>query len=208
MFRRRRLPHWDLPGATYFITACLADSIPAQGWLSIHRFRDELLATRPRDQSPEWKAEVWKRTFFEQEKWLDVDAAGRHLENPALAAVVEQSLLHFDGERYYLVGYVVMPSHFHWLFHPRDEWAAALPAGKSPRQVIMQSIKSYTAHECNKLLNRSGPFWQQESFDHCVLDEDEMERILEYIEFNPVKGGLCKQPEEWKFSSAHRRVVG
>ena len=30
LFRRRRLPHWDIPDATYFITGCLADSIPAE----------------------------------------------------------------------------------------------------------------------------------------------------------------------------------
>ncbi len=72
----------------------------------------------------------------------------------------------------------------------------------------MHSIKSFTAHRCNELLGRIGPFWQQESFDHCVRDEEELERVFDYIEHNPVKAGLCQRREEWPFSSAFSRIVG
>lgn len=202
-FRRRRLPHWDRPGATYFVTACLAGSIPAQGLLDIRAYHDQLLANRPKDQSPEqWNDVVWKKTFVEREKWLDGQPAVRCLEQPELAASVVNSLRFFHNQRYHLIAFVVMPSHFHWLFRPDDDWVSTLSKERSPREVIMHSIKSYTAHECNVLRGQHGVFWQDESYDHCVRDEDELERILNYIELNPVKAGLCARREEWPYSSA------
>src|SRR5687768_2392535 len=122
-FRRRRLPHWDLPGATYFITACLEGSIPAQGLLEIRNYHDQLLAERRENHSPkEWREHVWKKTFVEQERWLDDRPAVRHLEVPALATCVANSLKFFHQTRYELIAWVVMPSHFHWLFRPLDAW--------------------------------------------------------------------------------------
>jgi type I restriction enzyme R subunit len=205
-FRRRRLPHWDRPGGTYFVTACLAGSIPAQGLLDIRKYHDHLLANRPEEKSPqEWSDVVWKKTFVEREKWLDGQAALRYLQQPELATSVANALRHFHNQRYELIAFVVMPSHFHWLFRPLDAWAATVCDDKSPREVIMHSIKSYTAHECNLLLGRHGSFWQDESYDHCVRDEGELERILDYIELNPVKAGLCARREEWSHSSAYGR---
>lgn len=208
MFRRRHLPHWDVSGATYFVTACLVDSIPAQGLLNIHNLERQLSAKRSENESAIENNTVWKQLFVERERWLDHNPAVTYLRRPELATVVADALKHFDSERYHLIAWVVMPSHFHWLFRPLDEWAATLPPDRSSREVIMHSIKSFTAHRCNQLLFRTGPFWQQESFDHCVRDEQELERIFDYIEQNPVKAGLCERPEEWPFSSAYGRPVG
>ena len=69
----------------------------------------------------------------------------------------------------------------------------------------MHSISSYTANECNKLLGRSGAFWEDESYDHCPRDGTEVVRIVEYLEMNPVKAGLVSKPEDWPFSSAADR---
>jgi putative DNA methylase len=57
------------------------------------------------------------------------------------------------------------------------------------------------------LLHRSGPFWQAESYDHWVRDEDELERIVAYIANNPVKAGLVTKPHQWFFCSAHDRFL-
>lgn len=66
----------------------------------------------------------------------------------------------------------------------------------------MYSMRRYTANRCNPLLGERGAFWQDESYDHWVRDPDEMERIVLYIEGNPIKAGLATYPEEWTFSSA------
>ena len=75
-----------------------------------------------------------------------------------------------------------------------------------PLAEIMHSLKSYTANRCNRILGRTGPFWQDESYDHWVRDEDELVRVIEYVENNPVKAGLVTDPAEFVFSSAYDRA--
>jgi putative transposase len=254
VFRRRRLPHWDVPGAIYFVTACLFDSIPAQGLVDIDQYRRKLHGRPPpSDLSPdEWKSRQWKLTFARADDWLDARPASRHLEKPSLAACVADSMAYFEGERYDVYAYVVMPSHFHWVFRPSEEWLASIAPGgaglqpavestrqvenlpharcgaglqpavpsarqvenlhqkeakvRTPRERIMHSIKRHSARQCNKLLGTQGPFWQDESYDHCVFDLEELGRIIEYIEQNPVRAGLVQAPQDWPFSSARYRL--
>jgi putative transposase len=204
--RRRHLPHLDVPGATYFVTSCLAGSIPAQGLLEIARLEQNLLASRPPHiPLKDWKTIVWKKTFVAREAWLDGRPVARHLAEPTLAAIVAGALRFFSGERYDLLAWVVMPSHFHWVFRPRDEWISTLADfdKRTPRERIMHGIKRDSALKCNRVLGLSGPFWQDESYDHVVRDEDELARIVEYIELNPVKAGLCASRETWQWSSAY-----
>jgi REP-associated tyrosine transposase len=65
---------------------------------------------------------------------------------------------------------------------------------------ILHSLKSHTALEANKLLHRHGTFWQDESYDHFIRDENELERIIKYVLYNPVKANLVKQQSDWKWS--------
>ena len=210
LFRRRNLPHWDVPGATYFVTACLEGSIPARGLLDLARYRTELDArARPADISEEeWDLRMAKLEFARLDEWLDREPAVRWLERPELAEQVMNSLLHFAGVRYDVMAVVVMPSHFHWVFRPRDEWVATLPQTvpyRSPREQVMHSIKGYSAGRCNRILGRAGPFWQAESYDHWIRDLAELERVIAYVENNPVKAGLVKDAADWVYSSAFRR---
>src|SRR5258707_964729 len=117
-FRRRHLPHWDLPGATYFVTSCLAGSIPARGLLDLQRFEEELtVRSRPPKLSERaWRTQQGKLMFSRREEWLDREPAVRHFDQEELAAELRQALYHFAGERYELIAYVVMPSHFHLAF--------------------------------------------------------------------------------------------
>jgi type I restriction enzyme R subunit len=148
----------------------------------------------------------WKLSFARTEEWLDRHSAVTHLQDPSLARLVVIALRYFAEQRYDLHAFVVMPSHVHWLFHPRVEWVDTLPNdGRTPRQRITYSINRFTATRCNRLLKGSGPFWQKESYDHWVRDIDELERIIRYIEENPVKAGLTVNPEDWEFSSAYLR---
>jgi REP-associated tyrosine transposase len=208
--RSRRLPHWDVAGATYFVTACLADSIPARGLLDVRSYRREL-DLRPRlDQLDEaqWEKRKHKLVFARIDHWLDTAPAARYLENPKAAQIVRDSLYHFADDRYCLLAYVIMPSHYHWVFRPNDQWCelmAAKSRNRTPREQIMHSIQSYSANQCNAALGRRGTFWQDETYDHCVRDDEELQRIIEYVEQNPVKAGLVDRPEMWSFSSAFDR---
>ena len=101
-----------------------------------------------------------------------------------------------------------MPSHFHWVFTPLESWVRTLQPDatkRSPRERIMHSIKRFTARECNQLMNVKGAFWQQESYDHWVRDLDELERIIHYVEHNPVKANLTPDATLWLYGSAKYR---
>jgi len=211
--RWRRLPHWDLPGATYFVTSCLEGSVPAVGRLSLEHLRRRL--TPARDVTPAEKAEAWKRLFVESEHWLDECPAVRLLEDGNLARIVQDALYYWAGRLYDLLAYVVMPSHVHWVFRPVGQvcnlpsggQAVSPPTGRSPRERIMHSIKRHTARQCNLRSGRTGKFWQDESYDHCVRDDGELERIIQYVEHNPVKAGLVESAARWEFSSARDRAA-
>jgi len=211
--RHRHLPHWDVPGGSYFVTTCLDGSIPAQGLLDLAKYVKELASrSRPEHVSPaEHERNLRKLHFARMDGWLDRQPASRHLENPALAQLVVDSLFYFAGVRYDLFAYCVMPSHYHWVFRPIDAWVASIDTllgekVRTARERIGHSVNTYTAGKCNGLLNRHGAFWQHESYEHWIRDADEFNRIMEYIEMNPVKAGLVARPEEWRFSSAFLRA--
>jgi len=97
-----------------------------------------------------------------------------------------------DLEHYQLGAYVVMANHVHLLIQRRI----------APDR-LMKSLKGSTAREANRLLGRTGePFWQKESYDHWVRSQSEFEKIRVYIENNPVKAGLVRNPEDYSWSSA------
>jgi REP element-mobilizing transposase RayT len=135
------------------------------------------------------------RAFLLYDRELDRAAYGpTWLKDPKLAQLVVNALEF--GERqlqlYRLHGFVVMSNHVHILVKPQ----VAL-------EQITKAIKGFTAREANKILSRTGHrFWQDESFDHWVRNDDQFYRILRYIENNPVKAGLVVRPEDWPWSSA------
>ena len=207
LVRRRRLPHWDVRDAAYFVTSCLAGSMPATGRLDLVAYRQEL-QRRPRSKTmtdAEEEIRDWKLMFARTDRWLDAEPAVRWFDSADLATVAVDALHHFACQQYELLGYVVMPSHIHWVFRPLPDWVATLPDPDKARETIVKSRNQWVAHECNRLLKRKGAFWQHEGYDHWIRDSGELERILLYIENNPVKAGLVATPGEWRFSSAHER---
>ena len=213
--RRRNLPHIDVEGKPSFITACLHGSLSEVGMKKIRDYREELDQRRkPDDLSEfEWNAQKQKVLFSFVDRLLDGDSPVKHLADRRLAKVVAKAFLHFAEIRYHLLAFVVMPSHHHWMFMPRAEWVEQLELSQrdhkhktTPRESITHSIQSFTASQCNRLLGLEGQFWQVESFDHYARDEDELCRIINYIEDNPVKAELTQSPEDYPWSSAFVRA--
>jgi putative DNA methylase len=173
----RRLPHWDAVGQPLFVTFRLHDSLPAN-------------RVFPPDRLTSGQA------FVTMDRILDrAETGARHLGIPEIAALVVESVR--DGERlfhrYELHAYVVMPNHVHMLV-----------TAKVVATRWLGPLKGFTAHEANRILGRAGkPFWQHEGYDHLVRSAEEFGRIRRYIENNPVKAGLAKNPEDFEWSSAH-----
>lgn len=178
-YSRGYIPHVDVPGLFQSITFRLADSLP-------HDVLDRLAQERMGD------AERHKRI----ETLLDAGHGECWLQRREIARIVENALLHFDGERYRLIAWCIMPNHVHVLIETR--------AGH-PLAGVVHSWKSFTAKEINKVLGRSGEVWQREYFDRYIRDDRHMQAAIEYIEGNPVKAKLVESAEEWRFSSAKRR---
>jgi REP element-mobilizing transposase RayT len=185
------LPHFDGEGVTQFITFRLADSLPLH---VLEPWKQEL--AQQRFPEPERQLELQKRI----ERYLDQGMGARYLQEPKIAVIVETALYHFDGERYQLLSWVIMPNHVHLLLTPDV---------KHSLTEIMRSLKSYTAHKANKLLGRTGKFWFEDYFDRYIRDADHYASVVRYIENNPVKAGLCSTPQEWRYGSAwwHRSAL-
>ena len=206
VFRRRRLPHFDVAGGTYFVTAALAGSRPARG-LSRPGASGSSTGT-PNGKCPPSRSSPWLPGMrIEWERCLDVAPDVRWLARRDLADIVHAAILHGVGLRYDLLAHVVIPSHIHLVFRPFEAaWHGparpprATPS-RTPRQRVLQSLRGFTARACNGLLGRSGAFWQRECYDRVLRTEDEIRRAVEYVVLNPVTAGLCASPADWPYTS-------
>jgi REP element-mobilizing transposase RayT len=130
------------------------------------------------------------------EKYLDQGYGNCYLKHSNIAEIVQESLIHSDGNRYKLRAWVIMPNHVHFMITPLASWKLSS---------IVQKFKSFTSHETNKALDRDGKFWQEDYFDRYIRDYEHFVDTVSYIENNPVKAGLCKKSSDWPWSSARFR---
>jgi REP element-mobilizing transposase RayT len=182
---RGYLPHFDGGEVFQSITFRLFDSMPQN---LIDKWKLEL--AREDDEFED-------KLRYRIEAYLDRGIGACYLRNPRLAALVESALLHFDGERYRLSAWIVMPNHVHLLAAPLIGFSLS---------GIMHSIKSYTSTEANRILGRQGRFWFEDYFDRYIRNGQHFDNALAYIENNPVRAGLCKSAREWQFGSARLKV--
>ncbi|MBI3862255.1 MAG: transposase [Planctomycetia bacterium] len=188
------LPHWYQPGVTYFVTFRTEDSIPkdvVELWY--RRRNDWLLRHRINSHDPNWKAKLRALSFAQQQEFhatfsqeyeecLDRGIGACVLKRPELAKIVADSLRHFDGDRYHLGDFVVMPNHVHVL---------VCLLGDTEIESQCYSWKKFTATQLNRALGNPGRFWQEESFDHLVRSLDQFEYLQRYIAANPIKARLA-----------------
>ena len=179
---RGYLPHWEAGEIPQSITFRLADSLPS---VLLKRWTEELR------HLPDDKAAQKYRARIEQA--LDSGHGEGALQRPAVAELVEETLLHFDADRYRLHAWVIMPNHVHVLI---------TPFALQTLSAIVHGWKSFTAKKANALLGRTGAFWAPEYFDRAIRDDAHYANTLAYFAMNPVKAGLCHDPMGWRFSSA------
>jgi REP element-mobilizing transposase RayT len=178
--QRGYLPHCDFPGVTQFVTLRLADSMPAS-------------------RRGEWEAllhlEDNKERRIKLEEYLDRGLGECQLRQPAMAELADNTLRHFDGQRYRLQAWVIMPNHIHVLV---DIW-------QTPLTKLDKSWKQFIARQANRLLDRKGELWEREYWDTVMDDDDHRRKSVHYIEANPVKAGFVCEPQAWPWSSARFR---
>src|SRR6185437_7295284 len=177
----RHLPHWTQDGCTYFVTFRLADSIPQEKLLQWQIEQRDWLRQNPEPRTTEQEEEYAGLFAQRLQKWLDAGEGECWLKNPEVSAIVEQALRFFDGERYRLGHFAIMPNHVHVLVRP---------LGEHDLSSILHSWKSFTAKQINTILQREGKVWQDESFDCIVRTPAQLEQFSRYIQENPQKAKL------------------
>jgi REP element-mobilizing transposase RayT len=172
---RGYLPHFDSPQTIQLVTFRLADSLPRAVAESLAKLADSLSETDHR---------------------LDAGLGACWLKRPAIAKLVQHALLYFDGQRYHLLSWCIMPNHVHVVVE--------LIEGHGLGSIV-SAWQSFTAKQANQMLGHNGPFWHKDYFDRFIRDEGHLARTIDYIENNPVKAGLASSPSEWPWGSAHLR---
>jgi len=185
-YSRGYLPHYNKRETIQSVTFRLADSLPQT---RLREIENELA------DIPPGKVDSARRKKIEA--WLDAGIGCCALRHPDLASLMQETLLKWNGDRYRLFAWCIMPNHVHVLM----ETKAALSK-------IVQSWKSFTgrwALRKNAGLGLGVPgteFWMREYWDRYIRNADHFDNVRSYIERNPVAAGLCSQPCDWPWSSA------
>jgi len=195
--QRRHLPHWFQAGTAVFVTFRTEDSLPKSAvrrmqqtlldWIKARNLPVELAQAflqRPAAEyeehlhslSPEDRAAYYKQTARLLHWELDSCHGACPFRQPELALIVAEHLKYFDGQRYDLDCFVIMPNHVHAIVQFRPGYDLKL---------IGQSWQRLSARRINKLLGRSGPVWQREPFDHLIRSGRQFQYLRHYIKENP-----------------------
>ncbi len=178
---RNHLPHWQQPGATYFITFRLADAVPAglrAGWLAE---RSAWMAHHPEPWNAETEKEYHQRFSAQVDRWLDAGHSECLLREDGCRGMVQATLRFCDAAEYLLHAWVLMPNHAHVL--------VSLQAGAALEKIV-GAWKSVSARRINAQLGRRGTLWQEDYFDRLIRDAEHFGNVARYIRRNPVKAGL------------------
>ena len=167
------------------ITFRLFDSLPLSTFRELRR---ELKSLQGGDLLDEARRKEILNTIA---KYEDACLGSCFLRDSRIAKVIADALHYFDGERYRLIAYCIMPNHVHVLIEVSRNWTLSK---------IMHSWRSFTANQANKILNRSGQFWMEEYYDRYIRDGEHFANAISYIRRNPIKAGLVKNSEDWQWT--------
>ena len=206
----RRLPHIQPKGAIFFITFRLYGSAPkveleklklefSTSWLKIRSIKDSKRVNT-------LKAELRKQYFTKHDELLDQNKFGNHfLKEDKIAQIVADQLHRFDKKFYHLICYCIMSNHVHILIDttvqiPHNIIDIDDLQDFANLDVIMKRIKGAYAIYANRLLGRKGQFWDRESFDILIKNDNSLTRVMSYILENPVKAGIVEKWVDYKWS--------
>ena len=197
------LPHLKREGASYFVTYRLAGTLPKDVLFKFKAEHEVIIATAQAARRPlTWheQEELFRWYSTRVDKYLDAGHGDCRLARPEIADLTADAIRFQAGKRFDLHAWVVMPNHVHAVLRPRPDWTLS---------GLLKSWKGFSAREANRILKRTGTiFWQAESFDHVIRDDDDLHRCCHYTTMNPVNARLCALPENWRWSSAYRPAKG
>lgn len=181
---RGYLPHFVHAELVQSITFRLHDSVPSE---VVERWREEIGWNEALSADHPAAVELRERI----ERYADEGHGMCYLRDERIARMVQEALLHFDGRRYRLLVWCIMPNHVHVLMETMEG---------HPLSAVVHSWKSFTAKEANRILNRGGSFWMEDYHDRFIRDASHMAKVREYIVQNPLKAGLVNTASDWKWT--------
>ncbi len=182
VIRRRSLPHWEQPGGVYFVTFRTADSIAKELIDDYHEKHDRLVGAYERlapDKRVDIEREVVRLYCRTMDRSLDAGAGACLFSRATETGLMSSALTHFDGERYDLFAWSVMPNHVHVVMRCLEG---------HPMSKVLHSWKSFTATKLNRIHETKGEFWQKEYFDHLIRSQHDLTRLCNYVHCNPQTG--------------------
>ncbi len=130
--------------------------------------------------------------------------------------ILISNIKHYQKKyKFVVLGYVIMPSHFHWIVQVNPEYGTI--------SEIMRDIKKFTAWQIFDLAKKEDEYkmeinifsqaaaeikdqarklWTKRFNDEVIRNQEMFWTKLNYIHNNPVKAGLVLKVEEFKYSSA------
>jgi len=186
------LPHWTTAEGIYNVRFRLVDSVPKEK-LDDWRFeQNEILSLakrQKRDLTYQERIDLLRLHTDSVERFLRSGHGSCWLKDDRVAKITADALKFFDGKRYKLFAWCIMPNHLHVVLRSFPSF---------PLPDIAHSWKSFTSKEANKIIGRKGIFWQSEYFDRLIKNMDQLKYTIEYIWSNPELAGLKDWRWRWK----------
>jgi REP element-mobilizing transposase RayT len=195
------LPHWQWENAIYFVTFRLHGSLPK---LAIQILKDEQELQRkklikkglPEHEIKTALKKMHHLYFGKFDHLLDNSNSGPHyLSKNCFAKIVADAIMFFNEKKYVIINYTIMSNHVHLMIYKLQ----------TELHEIMGTIKKYSAKHINLELKQTGnKFWQYESFDHIIRNEQELNYYIQYNLLNPVTANLISNWRDWKWNYIHK----
>jgi putative transposase len=177
---RGYLPHFDANTLLQHIVFRTAGSLPKH------------VVDQAASASPEFK-----RGLMDQA--LDFSSEGFLFDDPVFADIMQNALRFFDGDRYDLQAWCIMPNHVHVVLVTDHD----VLLGE-----IVRSWKRFVTRQINIARGRAGDVFAKDYFDRFIRNLQQAETAIHYVEANPVRAGLFQQASDYPWSSAYFRARG
>jgi len=207
---KQRLPHIQPVGAAFFVTFSLYGCVPKTKLQELkEKYTAEIVKANQITERHQRNLEVFnirKRYLSEYDQMLHSIVNGPDfLKDDNLKNLIRDEFFKYDGELYELLSFCIMSNHVHILIDTSIQMSEIIDKEDLEMKYvsldrIMKKIKGPTAMSCNKALNRTGQFWERESFDIYVRNDKMMDNVISYILQNPVKAGLVKEWDTYPYN--------
>jgi putative transposase len=183
------LPHWSQGEVMQFVTFRLGDALPKEKVIHWRIQSEAFRMTWPPPWTPEVEAEYHRQFTMKLERWLDQGSGACWFRDSSNRKVLQEIIMHFQGDRVEHHAWVIMPNHVHLLFKP-----------VAPIEKLVQAWKSVSAKRMGK-----GSIWQPNYRDTLIRDGEHFANAVRYIRNNPIKVKL--RDEEFTLWQSERAML-